>query len=235
MKYPNSNSLSEKRKDSLKALKVLDGLLKNSEQKKITYDQMMIILDALAGSDDPALVARFPIVIAICAQKGFELDSQTLFSRHWEMSPKRQNLEKLLLVSGRLFRLEKLEAPKNFEKIIDSLKTKYQNLFSSKFLRLSSGRLVSIKDLHNSLKSYADGLNTVKEAPVQSRPFPSAQLYIYLNRLFSPKQKDLVVKKLHGKPFTKTEREYYSRVVRKKLEAIADDGIRNIAVSLTLK
>jgi hypothetical protein len=235
MTYTNNTGPSEKRKDSHKALKALEVLLKDSEQKKITYDQVMIILDALAGSDDPQLVARFPVVLAICAQKGFELDSQTLFSRHWEMSPKRQNLEKLLLVTGWLFRLEKLDSPKNLDKIIDTFKTKYRDLLSGEFLQLSSGRLVSIQDIHNSLKRYSDGLNAVKERPVPGRSSPSAQLYRYLDRLFSPKQKDLVLKRIDGKSFTKTEREYYSRVVRKKLEAIADDGIRNIAVTLTLK
>lgn len=66
------------------------------------------------------------------------------------------------------------------------------------------------------------------------RPW-STQLYIYLDKLFSPKQKDLVFKKLHGKSFTKTEREYYSRVVRKKLEAIANKEVREIAETLAGK
>ena len=66
------------------------------------------------------------------------------------------------------------------------------------------------------------------------RPW-STQLYMYLDRLFSPKQKDLVFKKLDGESFTKTEREYYSRVVRKKLEAIANKEVREIAETLAGK
>ena len=38
-----------------------------------------------------------------------------------------------------------------------------------------------------------------------------------LDLLFSEKQKELVFKKLRGQHLTKTEREYYSRVVKKKL------------------
>ena len=64
---------------------------------------------------------------------------------------------------------------------------------------------------------------------------PSTQLSIYLDRLFSPKQKDLIFKKLNEESLTKTEREYYSRVVRKKLKAIAMSEVREIADTLTGK
>jgi hypothetical protein len=36
-------------------------------------------------------------------------------------------------------------------------------------------------------------------------------------------------------PFTKTEQEYYSRIVKKKLEALANSEIRKIASALTKK
>lgn len=64
---------------------------------------------------------------------------------------------------------------------------------------------------------------------------PSSQLSIYLDRLFSPKQKDLIFKKLNEASLTKTEREYYSRIVRKKLEAISSPEVREIADTLTGK
>ena len=57
----------------------------------------------------------------------------------------------------------------------------------------------------------------------------------YLDRLFSPKQKELVFKKRDGLAFTKTEREYYSRIVRKKLEAIANEEVGKIARTLMTK
>jgi len=53
-----------------------------------------------------------------------------------------------------------------------------------------------------------------------------------MDRIFSPRQKELVFKKLRREPFTKTEREYYSRVVRKKLEAIASEEVVQIARTL---
>jgi hypothetical protein len=99
--------------ESQSALMVLDSLLKDSGQKTISESQIVIILDALASSDDTEVVARFPAVLAICARRGLALNSQALFSRYWETSPKRQNLEKLLLISAAIFDRQGLRAPKN--------------------------------------------------------------------------------------------------------------------------
>ena len=53
-----------------------------------------------------------------------------------------------------------------------------------------------------------------------------------LSRLFSPKQKELFKKKLNGEVFTKTEREYYSRTVRKKVAALANPELHRLAQKL---
>jgi hypothetical protein len=42
----------------------------------------------------------------------------------------------------------------------------------------------------------------------------------------------LVFKKLRGQHLTKTEREYYSRVVKKKLAAVADGEMQELAALL---
>ncbi len=55
----------------------------------------------------------------------------------------------------------------------------------------------------------------------------------HLSILFAPRQKDLVLMKLRGERMTKTEREYYSRVVKKKLESVASEEMREVARALT--
>ncbi|HXS99233.1 MAG TPA: hypothetical protein VN915_01000 [Elusimicrobiota bacterium] len=50
-----------------------------------------------------------------------------------------------------------------------------------------------------------------------------------LSLFFAPKQRDLLQKKLRGDPLTKTEREYFSRVVKKKLVALADPDLHRLA------
>jgi len=53
-----------------------------------------------------------------------------------------------------------------------------------------------------------------------------------LSQVFSPKQKELFKKKLDGLPMTKTEQEYYSRVVKKKVVALANDDLHTLARKL---
>jgi len=225
-------------------LRILDSLLADSGQKRLTGSQATVVLDALASSNDPALVVRFPVVLSICARNGVSLNSHSLFSKYWESSPKKRNLEKLLLISGELFDLEGIEAPQNLKKIVRSLKAKYGSLQSAKLFSLSSGMTIAVKDFQDTLREYTvriknaaaerSGVASDRESEPNARQ-RSAGLDECLDRLFSPKQKDLVFKKLNGKSLTKTEREYYSRVVRKKLQAIADSQVGDIATRLTKK
>ena len=53
-----------------------------------------------------------------------------------------------------------------------------------------------------------------------------------LSRLFSPKQKELFKKKLAGEMLTKTEKEYYSRTVKKKVAALANPELHRLAQKL---
>ncbi len=221
--------------ESGSTLNVLDSLLKNSGQKKISETQIVIILDALANSDDAEVVARFPAVLAICARRGLALNSQALFSRYWETSPKRQNLEKLLLISAAIFDLQGLKAPKNLDKIVASLKPRYRDLLPGGEYQLSSGMYISLEDLQNTLKVYTSSQLKLPEVKVQKSRLKSDSLDVYLDRLFSPKQKELVLNKRDGRVFTKTEREYYSRIVRKKLEAIASEKLVELARNLIEK
>ena len=225
-------------------IRVLDSLLADSNQKRLTGGQATVILDALASSDDPALVMQFPVVLSICARNGIALNSHALFSKYWESSPKKQNLEKLLLISEELFELEGIEAPQNLKKIAHSLKGKYGNLIAARLLPMSSGISISVKTIQSTLRDYANKVKLAvpesSQKGVETKPARvtidrSADLEASLDRLFSPKQKELVFKKLNGEAFTKTEREYYSRVVRKKLSAIANSQVGLIANQLTQK
>lgn len=53
-----------------------------------------------------------------------------------------------------------------------------------------------------------------------------------LSQVFSPKQKDLFKKKFEGDPLTKTEQEYYSRTVKKKVVALANSELHSLARKL---
>ncbi len=53
-----------------------------------------------------------------------------------------------------------------------------------------------------------------------------------LSQLFSPRQKELFEKKLKGEAFNKTEREYFSRAVKKKVLALANEDLHHLAQRL---
>ena len=53
-----------------------------------------------------------------------------------------------------------------------------------------------------------------------------------LSQVFSPKQKELFNKKLEGFPLTKTEQEYYSRTVKKKVVALANSELHSLSKKL---
>ena len=53
-----------------------------------------------------------------------------------------------------------------------------------------------------------------------------------LNELFTAKQVDLLHKMLSKEPMTKTEKEYYSRTVKPRLKALANERLQSLAVAL---
>jgi hypothetical protein len=219
------------------AVEILNSILEPSGQRQVSEDQIMIILDALAGAQDPALVTRFSAVLALCACRDIELSSQNLLGRYWESSAKRQNLEKLLFISAELFQRAGIPAPRNLPQIAESLKSRHAGLSSTGEVHLADGPRVAVADLQTALTQFAGTIGQPSTEPGKSsaadpRRVWSAHLSTLLDLLFSEKQKELVFKKLRGQHLTKTEREYYSRVVKKKLAAIADREIQELAALL---
>jgi len=68
-----------------------------------------------------------------------------------------------------------------------------------------------------------------KESQAQYDEF---SLEFALSQFFSPKQKELFKKKLNGEPFSKTEREYFSRTVKKKVLALTNPDLHRLAQKL---
>ena len=60
----------------------------------------------------------------------------------------------------------------------------------------------------------------------------SLSLEYSLSQMFAPKQKEVFKKMLEGLPLTKTEREYYSRTVKKKVTALANAELHRLALQL---
>jgi len=225
------------KEELITALGELGYRLFTPEKQRLSSNKVLDVLDELAGSEDPRLIEGFPVVLANCAHRGIKLDIRSLLSRYGPRSQRRAGLEKLILASSDLLAQEGLEKPEGLDGTVDTLRMNYGDLLQEKVLDLGKHRSVSTERLRNALRRYAIDLErseSVRERD-RRRQFRSFQLDLHLSTLFPPKQKELILKKLKGDPLSKTEKEYYSRVVKKKLEGLANNELRKIALALTKK
>lgn len=226
-----------RREDLIFNLGRLGYALVRPETRKVKDHEVLELLDELAESEDPRLVEGFPVVLANCAQKGLNLNFKTLLSRHNSDSHKQQALEKLLLLSSTLLAQQGLDKPINLESLSKSLKAKYGDLLAGDVVNLGDKVSLSTERLRNTLKRYAADRTASKSTRdrAKNRQHRSFQLNYYLSTLFAPKQKELLLKKYHGEPLNKTEQEYFSRKVKKKLEAMTNKEVLKVAAALTKK
>ncbi len=219
------------------ALGELGYRLFTPKKERISSKKVLDVLDELSGSEDSRLSEAFPVVLANCAYRGIKLDIRAFLSRYDRRSQKRANLEKLILVSSDLLSQEGLDKPEGLDNIVDLLRVKYGDLLKEEVVDLGKHSSVSTERLTNALRRYAIDLERSESVGERDRrrQLQSFQIELHLSTLFSPKQKELVLKKLKGDQFSKTEKEYYSRVVKKKLEGLANSELRNIALELTKK
>jgi hypothetical protein len=225
------------REELITTLGELGYRLFTPEKRRLSSEKVLEVLNELSGSEDSRLVEAFPIVLANCAHRGIKLNVQRLLSKYGPRSQKRTNLEKLVLASSDLLADEGLDKPEGLDRAVGPLKSKYGDLLKEEALYLGKGKSLSTTRLRNTLRRYATDLGRSESARerAKKRQLQSFQLDFHLSTLFSPKQKELVLKKLRGDPLSKTEQEYYSRVVKKKLAGLADSELRKIALALTKK
>jgi hypothetical protein len=71
--------------------------------------------------------------------------------------------------------------------------------------------------------------NEVDEVKKQTEKQEDFSLEYALSQVFSPKQKELFLKKAKGLELNKTEKEYFSRTVKKKLLALVNPELGRFA------
>jgi hypothetical protein len=223
-----------RREDLVFNLGRLGYSLVTPDVQEVGEDQVVELLAELVNSKDLRLVEGFPVVLANCAQRGMNLDFTALLAKYKPRSRKRQNLEKLLLVSSDLLTQEGLDKPEGLEEVKKSFKDKYGDLLANEVVTLGAKTSLSTERLRNTLRRYSSTLKASRSARKREKDKQrrSFQLNYFLSTLFSPKQKELVLKKLNGEPLNKTEKEYFSRTVKKKLEALNNSEVRKVAKAL---
>ena len=192
------------------------------------------VLAQVAKGGDFRLWEGFPVVLATSAEKG-------LFNYENALGQLKQPFDKLklnVLLTMSLALYEALElkfswarrllsslpprAKKDFYSFKESLKRDTQFVVSGR--EMSAQRLkTTFRNYFRQSQNNLNRLLTVKE---------ELGVEYALSQVFSPKQKELFLKKLKGEKFTKTEKEYFSRSVKKKALALANPELHRLARKL---
>jgi hypothetical protein len=192
------------------------------------------ILAEVVKSKDTRLWEGFPVLLANAAkEQSFNYD-QVL--KNVTKSGERKSLHFLSLLSLALYQYHHLsfvwaqQLKKSLSRPdLDRLQELKNDLVQSKAVSFGSRQLDPLR-LKETFNNYfvqdAEKTNQMKEQ------YGNLSLEYALSQLFSPKQKELFKKKLQGEPLTKTEREYYSRSVKKKVSALANPDLHRLAQKL---
>jgi len=191
-------------------------------------------LAKMAQSRDLRLWEGFPVVLANSAEKGlfdYKLSFSLLKSKY-----DRFTFVYLVTVSLALYRVLDLGfswADGLYYQLKEEDREKcdefMNNLKLDKDL-VSSNRTLSGQRLKAVFNSYFRATESGLADLVALKEEHS--LEYSLSRLFSPKQKELFLKKLKREKLTKTEKEYFSRVVKKKVLALANPELHCLALKV---
>jgi len=176
----------------------------------------------------------FPVVLASSAEKG--LFNYDLVNRYLKKPLDKPNLLSLMDLSLALYKFFNLKfswADKLYYSLsvvrrrkvmafLDTLRSDGElNVAGS---GMSSQRLKTVFDNYFSQsQTKLNDLLSVKD---------ELSLEYSLSQVFSPKQKELFLKKLKREKLTKTEKEYFSRAVKKKVLALANPELHRLSQKL---
>ena len=193
-----------------------------------------VTLAEVVRSKDIRLWEGFPVMLANSIQKQwFNYDEICRYLGSIEEAPK---LDSLIDLSLALYEVVNLKAPQidRFRGQFGPKKAKEIEHFVKKLRNneefVLSNQTMSTERMKTAFSSYYGG----QEARLIDLLSEQNQydLNHALSQIFSPGQKALIMKKLKGEKLTKTEREYFSRVVRKKLLALANPDLYRLSQKL---
>ncbi len=219
-----------KSKKLLKKLSEL-GFPLFEREEKLDADS---VLAQVAKGGDFRLWEGFPVVLANSAEKGlFSYENALL---QLKQSSDKSKLNALLAMSLALYDVLELKfswAKKLLNSLSPQVKKNSDN-FKEKLKRdlmfTVAGREMSAQRLKTTFRNYfRQNQNSLNELLLVKEELG---VEYALSQVFSPKQKELFLKKLKSEKFTKTEKEYFSRSVKKKALALANPELHRLARKL---
>jgi hypothetical protein len=191
-------------------------------------------LAEVVKSKDTRLWEAFPVLLANAAQE-YSFDNDQVL-KNLRKREDQENFQNLLLLSLALYQYyhlsfvwsNQLKKQLSDQDVVRLRKFRnniaHGDVFYVGKKRFLPDRLFEI--FNNYFEKDAEKTKQLKEK------YEDLSLEYALSQVFSPKQKELFKKKLKGEPLNKTEREYYSRAVKKKVSALANPDLHRLAQKL---
>jgi len=185
------------------------------------------LLNSIANSDEHRILEGFPVVLLnIIRRGGMAVNDYKRLN---------ENAIKMVKLSLALYLLE---GNKSIVKgTVDKCKLN-KNDINGYLKKLESRNTLNVKEMKldstrmiNTFEKYRNETQS-RESNKIIELRKNMEFNISMNILFSPKQKELVFKRLNGEVFSQTEKEYYSRIVKKKIEAILNESVRELLMNL---
>jgi hypothetical protein len=193
-----------------------------------------LTLADMVKSRDLRLLEGFPVVLANSAEKGlFDYDK---VNRYLKKPFDKSYLVSLVVLSLALYKLFNLKFSwaDEFYKSLPSNGKKEFNGFLEKLKNNTdfnvAGREMSVQRLKTVFNNYFSQSQAKLNELLSVKD--ELSLEYSLSQVFSPKQKELFLKKLKREKLTKTEKEYFSRAVKKKVLALANPELHRLSQRL---
>jgi hypothetical protein len=219
-----------KDKSLLKKLGVLGFPLFETEEAQ----DLNRTLAGVVKSKDLRLWEGFPVVLANCAEKG--LFNYEMTKSYLKKPFDKSYLGALMVLSLALYKSLNLKFSwsDKFYKSLPTEKKKKFNNFLKKLKKNEDFKVAHYQMSSQRLKTTFNNYFNRSEARLGDLLADKEELGLEyaLSQVFSPKQKELFLKKLKREKLTKTEAEYFSRVVKKKVLALANLELHRLSRKL---
>jgi hypothetical protein len=193
-----------------------------------------LTLAEMVKSGDLRLWEGFPVVLANSAEKG--AFSNDMVKRYLKKPSDRSFFSSLVVVALAVYRFFSLKFSWA-DTLYGSLSKAGKKEFAGFLKKLKSdgelnaaGRKMSAQRLKTVFNNY------FSQSQAKLNEFLSVKddlgLEYSLSQVFSAKQKELFLKKLRREKMTKTEKEYFSRAVKKKVLALANPDLHRLSQRL---
>jgi hypothetical protein len=197
------------------------------------------VLKRMVASDDGRVLEGVPVVLSNVLMSGKKLDLESVeLSLPASLQKRFRVLSAVTyhflfwvsdseLARKQLQRYLKNREPALAESVMDKLRNQHK-------VQVGAGLVLDEERLEKTYKNYV--LEQFVETETNFSRKLEEQRSLLLNEaiseLFTEKQKELMLKMLNHQALTKTEKEYYSRVVKPRLRALRNPDLQTMAVSL---